>query len=59
MAGTGGELNRSMQHLVSDYREGDVENEVQTEDLLLRISESLDVGSLAERRFFACHSSPF
>ena len=39
-----------MQHLNSHYREGDVENEVQTEDLLLRRTENIDVGSLAERR---------
>ena len=47
-------FNRSMQHLISKT-EGDVENEVQTEDLLHRNSKGLDVGSLAEGRFTACH----
>ena len=27
-------FNRSMQHLISNYREGDVENEAASEDLL-------------------------
>jgi len=31
----------------------DVENETKTEDLLLRCAEGIDVGSLAERRFYA------
>ena len=44
-------LNRSTQHLISNYREGDVENEVQTENLLHRNPQGIDVGSLAERRF--------
>ncbi len=39
-----------MQHLISTYREEDIENEATTEDLLHRRPESLDVGSLAERR---------
>ena len=30
----GGDLNRSMQHLISNYREEDVENEVSDENLL-------------------------
>jgi hypothetical protein len=38
-----------MQHLFSKYREEDVEYEVQTEDLLLRRTEGIDVGSVAER----------
>ena len=54
-----GDLNRSMQHLISNYREEDVENEAATEDLLLIRSESVDVGPLVERRFYACHSGPF
>ena len=45
---TGG-LNRSMQHLHSSTREGDVENEATTEDLLQRRTKKLDVGLLAER----------
>ncbi len=44
-----GDLNRSMQHLDSEYREEDVADEVQNEDLLQRRAEELDVGSLAER----------
>ena len=35
--------------LFSNYREGDVDYEIQTEDLLHRNAESLDVGSMAER----------
>ncbi len=42
-----GDLNRSMQHLDSKYREEDVADEVQIEDLLQRRAEELDVGSLA------------
>ena len=34
MAALGCDLNRSMQHLDSHYREEDVENEVSDEDLL-------------------------
>jgi hypothetical protein len=45
------DLNRSTQHLISNYREGDVENEAATEDLLHRRAKIIDVGSLAERRF--------
>ena len=37
-----------MQHLNSNYRVGDVEHEAKTEDLLLRSTEGIDVGSLAE-----------
>ena len=48
-----GDLNRSMQHLDSKYREEDVADEVQIEDLLQRRAEKLDVGSLAGRRFSA------
>jgi hypothetical protein len=52
-----------MQHLNSHYREGDVEDEAKTENLLLRCAEGIDVnlllrcaegidvGTLAERRF--------
>ena len=36
-----------MQHLDSKYREEDVADEVQNEDLLQRRAEKLDVGSLA------------
>jgi len=39
-----------MQHLVSSYREEDVEDEAESEDLLQRRTEGIDVGSLAERR---------
>jgi hypothetical protein len=42
-----GDLNRSMQHLDSKYREEDVADEVQNADLLQRRAEKLDVGSLA------------
>ena len=42
-----------MQHLNSKCRERDVENETKTEDLLLRCTEGTDVGSVAERRFYA------
>jgi hypothetical protein len=48
MAALPGDLNRSMQHLDSKYREEDVADEVQIEDLLQRRAEKLDVGSLAE-----------
>jgi hypothetical protein len=48
-----GDLNRSMQHLDSEYREEDVADEVQIEDLLQHRAEKPDVGSLAGRRFFA------
>ena len=47
MAALGGDLNRSVQHLDSEYREEDVADEVQNEDLLQRRAEKLDVGSLA------------
>jgi hypothetical protein len=53
MAALGGDLNRSMQHLDSEYREEDVADEVQIEDLLQHRAEKPDVGSLAGRRFFA------
>ena len=43
-------FNRSMQHLISKYREEDVEHEVSTKNLLHRRTKVLDVGSLAERR---------
>jgi hypothetical protein len=43
-------FNRSMQHLFSKHREGDVENEAKTEDLLLRYTAIPDVGSLERRR---------
>ncbi len=48
-----GDLNRWMQHLDSKYREEDVADEVQIEDLLQRRAEKLDVGSLAGGRFSA------
>ena len=54
-----GDLNRSMQHLDSKYREEDVADEVQNEDLLQRRAEIVDVGSLAGRRFFARDCSTF
>ncbi len=38
------DFNRSTQHLISKYKEEDVEYEVQTEDLLLRCTEGIDVG---------------
>ena len=37
--------------LFSNYKEGDVEYAVQTENLLHGNRQGLDVGSLAERRF--------
>ena len=49
MTEMGCQLNRSMQHLISTYREEDVENENATEDLLHRRTKGDDVGSLAER----------
>jgi hypothetical protein len=42
-------FNRSLQHLISNYLEEDVENEVQTEDLIHWSTEGIDVGSLAKR----------
>jgi hypothetical protein len=41
-------FNRSMQHLFSKHKEGDVDNEAKTEELLLRCTEGVDLGSLAE-----------
>ena len=41
-------FNWSMQHLISNDREGDVENEATTKDLLHRRAKGVDVGSLAE-----------
>ncbi len=35
--------------LFSNYREGDVENEAKTEDLLHQSAKIIDVGPLAER----------
>ena len=48
-------FNRSMQHLISDYREEDVENEAATEDLLQRSPKGDDVGSVAARRGENCN----
>ena len=59
VSATGLEFNRSTQHLDSRYREKDVADEAKIEDLLHRITESTDVGSLAERRFPAFHSASF
>ena len=42
------DFNRAMQHLNYNYRERDVENETKTEDLLLRCTKGIDVGSVAE-----------
>ena len=44
-----GDLNRSTQHLCSNDREGDVENETKTADLLFTRTEVSDVGAVAER----------
>ena len=38
-------FNRSMQHLISKYREEDVEHEVSTKNLLHRRTKDLDLGS--------------
>jgi hypothetical protein len=38
-----------MQHLISNDREEDVENEAATKDFLHRRTEGIDVGSLEER----------
>jgi hypothetical protein len=38
MAGLGGGFNWSLQHLISNYLEEDVENEVSNEDLLKLLS---------------------
>ena len=46
-------FNRSMQHLISKYREEDVDHEVSTKNLLHRRTEVVDVGSLAKRRLSA------
>ncbi len=54
-----GDLNRSMQHLSSQYREEDVADEAETEDLLQRRTEDLDVGSLAGGRFYVSDCTPF
>ena len=47
--GVGCDLNRSMQHLHSSTREGGVENEAATKDLLQHRTKEPDLGSLAER----------
>ena len=44
-----GDLNRSTQHLCSNGREGDVEDEAKTADLLFTRTEVSDVGAVAER----------
>ena len=47
VSASGCDLNRSMQHLNSNYRAEDVADETETEDILQRRAEKLDVGSLA------------
>ncbi len=49
MSANGCGFNRSMQHLISNDREEDVENEAATKDLLHRRTKGVDVGSLEER----------
>jgi len=49
MAAVSCDFNRSMPHLNSNRIEEDVENEVPNEDLLLRRTKGVDVGSLAKR----------
>ena len=49
MTALGCGFNRSMQHLISNDREEDVENEAATKDLLHRRTKGVDVGSLEER----------
>ena len=44
-----GDLNQSMQHLDCKYREEEVADEAETEDLLQRGAKNVDVGSLAGR----------
>ena len=46
-----------MQHLVSEYREEDVADEIPEADLLQRRAEELDVGSLAAGGFAARYSA--
>ena len=52
MAAIGGDLNRSMQHLDSHYREEDVENEVCDEDF----ARHLGLDSTTKRRKMAIRS---
>ena len=52
---TGYGFNWSMQHLISDHREEDVAGEVSNADIQQGKPEGADVGSLAARRFTACH----
>ena len=59
MSALGCDFNRSTQHLDSKYREGDVADEAETEDLLFKHSEGVDVGPLAARRFIAYDCMPF
>ena len=47
----GGDLNRSIQHLDSKYREEDVADEAETEDLLQLSAEEPDVRIGVEPRF--------
>jgi len=49
MSALGGDLNRSMQYLVSKHREEEVVYEAAAEDLLQLRAKKLDVGSLVER----------
>ena len=56
MTGSSCDFNWSLQHLVSNYVEEDVEDEVSIEDLLHGRTEGDDVGSLGEGRIFARHS---
>src|ERR1017187_7793483 len=51
-------FNWSMQHLISNFREEDVENATATEDLLQRRSEGDDVGSVATRRIASQYRTP-
>jgi len=49
MSASGCGFNWSLQHLISNDREEDVENEAAPKDLLHRRTKGINVGSLEER----------
>ena len=57
MAACACDFNRSMQHLISNYREEDVAHEAATKDLLHARTENANVGPLASRGLNVCHSA--
>ena len=56
MIAFGFDINRPRHHPISHYREGDVVNEVPSENLLHGSRQGIDAGSLGESRFSAFDS---